>query len=65
MSSKQFHLLGQDLSTGIEVEFDAQADIDSIRDAVASSLAIVVPSGKFSRSRTPFTIPRLPNIGLD
>lgn len=48
MPSVQFYLLGQDLTTGHEIEVDSSAvsDYESLRLLVAGYFAILEPSGK-------------------
>jgi hypothetical protein len=46
MPSNTFYLLGEDISTAKEVEFDTSQSIEGLRHLIAAHFAIVEPSGK-------------------
>ena len=46
MSSKQFYLLGEAVSSARQVDVDASQDLDALRQLIAAHFAIVEPSGK-------------------
>ena len=45
MSSKQFYLLGEDLSASRDIELPESIDFEELQDIVASHFAIAEPRG--------------------
>lgn len=46
MFSKQFYLLGEEISSALEIQFDALCEYVTLQQKVAAHFAIVEPSGK-------------------
>lgn len=44
--SKQFYLLGEDVSSAKEVDLEPSQDIEGLKGLIAAHFAIVVPDGK-------------------
>lgn len=46
MSTKQFYLLGEDVSTAIEIELPESSDLEDLQHHIAAHYSIVDPKGK-------------------
>jgi hypothetical protein len=46
MAVQQFHLLGDPVSSAKNIELDEKANVDDVKDVIASHFAIVSPNGE-------------------
>lgn len=46
MAVKQFHLLGDPISSARNIELDEKANVNDVKDLIASHFAIVSPNGE-------------------
>jgi hypothetical protein len=58
MPSQRFYLLGNPVTSAIEVEIESSTDLDGLKHLVAAYFAIVEPNGK--QREAEFSITPLP-----
>lgn len=51
MTTKQFYLLGEPVSSAKQIDVDTTSGIDGFKDQIAAHFAIVEPSGELLKNK--------------